>query len=372
MPRRPIARGAAKSVNTEKDTMQTTHSLIISDSRTMAAVDDQSIDLVVTSPPYPMIQMWDGLFSSLSPNVKIALDRGEGDAAFEAMHVELDKVWEELFRALKPGCFACVNIGDATRSVRGEFRLYSNHSRIITSFERLGFHGLPLILWRKQTNAPNKFMGSGMLPSGAYVTLEHEYILVFRKGPKKEFKTPAQKAARMKSAYFWEERNRWFSDMWDFKGASQTLDAAGLRTRSAAFPLELPYRLINMFSLYEETVLDPFMGSGATALAAMAGGRGSIGVEIDEAFSGIIAGQAAAFVPFADTMRRSRMASHAAFVAARTEKKGPLRYKNSPHGFPVVTRQETGMQVYTLKEIDASNPGAILASYDVALSLIHI
>lgn len=73
------------------------------------------------------------------------------------------------------------------------FQLYPNHARIINAFHALGVSNLPNILWRKQTNAPNKFMGSGMLPAGAYVTLEHEWILIFRKGGKRIFKSPENK-----------------------------------------------------------------------------------------------------------------------------------------------------------------------------------
>ena len=151
--------------------MKTIHKTILSDSRNLSEIADESIDLVVTSPPYPMIQMWDELFTSMSGDVKNALAENDGNAAFEAMHCELDKVWRECNRVLKPGCFACINIGDATRTLDGRFQLYSNNSRIISAFLKLGFDSLPLILWRKQTNAPNKFMGSGMLPAGAYVTL---------------------------------------------------------------------------------------------------------------------------------------------------------------------------------------------------------
>jgi len=215
----------------------------------MKDIGDDSIDLVVTSPPYPMIEMWDGLFSSLSPACADGLKLGDGNAAFEAMHLELDLVWRELYRVLKPGAFACINIGDATRTIGDRFRLYPNHSRIVSRFHRLGFDCLPVILWRKQTNAPNKFMGSGMLAAGAYVTLEHEYVLVFRKDAKRQFSTNAEKSARMRSAFFWEERNKWFSDVWDFKGTVQGLKHGDLRSRSGAYPLELAYRLINMYSL---------------------------------------------------------------------------------------------------------------------------
>ena len=87
---------------------------------------------------------------------------------------------------MKNGGIACINIGDATRTLNDVFCLYQNHTRIASSMLRIGFLSLPCILWRKQTNAPNKFMGSGMMPPGAYVTLEHEYVLILRKGNKKE------------------------------------------------------------------------------------------------------------------------------------------------------------------------------------------
>src|SRR5690606_1592163 len=139
-----------------------------------------------------------------------------------------------------------------------------------SAFIRLGFANMPNILWRKQTNAPNKFMGSGMLPAGAYVTLEHEWILVFRKAGKRTFRSEAEKKLRRESAFFWEERNTWFSDLWDLKGVKQKITNSGSRDRSAAYPFELPYRLINMYSVKGDIVLDPFLGTGTTALAAMA------------------------------------------------------------------------------------------------------
>lgn len=139
------------------------------------------------------------------------------------MHQELDKVWEECYRVIKPGGFMCVNIGDATRTINGNFKLYNNHTRILETCNKLGFISLPNIIWRKQTNAPNKFMGSGMLPCGAYVTLEHEWILIFRKGDKRKYKTSEEKLDRMKSSFFWEERNIWFSDVWDIKGTKQKI-----------------------------------------------------------------------------------------------------------------------------------------------------
>ena len=105
----------------------------------------------------------------------------------------------------------------------------------------MGFTNLPEIIWRKPTNSPNKFMGSGMLPAGAYVTLEHEFILIFRKGGKRIFKSDAEKLKRQQSAFFWEERNVWFSDLWTLTGTNQKLNNKNSRERSAAYPFDLAY-----------------------------------------------------------------------------------------------------------------------------------
>ena len=169
--------------------MKTTHKIFYQNARQLRAIPSESVDLVVTSPPYPMIGMWDDMFIDQNPEIGDALHKGNGRRAFELMHQVLDPIWAEIFRVLKQGRFVCVNIGDATREVRDDFCLYSNHARILTYFVDMGFSALPDILWRKQTNAPNKFMGSGTLPAGAYVTLEHEYILILRKGSKRVFGT---------------------------------------------------------------------------------------------------------------------------------------------------------------------------------------
>lgn len=159
----------------------------------MKELPAESVDLIVTSPPYPMIEMWDEIFSDLNPLISEALNKLAGMQAYALMHQELDSVWDEVYRVLKEGRFVCINIGDATRTINGDFQLYTNHSRINNYLQQLGFSSLPAILWRKQANAPNKFMGSGMLPAGAYVTLEHEYILIARKGSKREFNKADEK-----------------------------------------------------------------------------------------------------------------------------------------------------------------------------------
>jgi DNA modification methylase len=321
--------------------METNHRIILGNSARLTDIGDRSIDLVVTSPPYPMIQMWDELFGSLDPAALKALKAGNADRAFERMHVVLDAVWAELHRVVKPGGLVCINVGDAVRTIKEQFRLFSNHARIIAAFQSLGFTQLPAILWRKPTNAPNKFMGSGMLPAGAYVTLEHEYILLFRRGGKREFTSPGEKEARRESAYFWEERNEWFSDIW-FKliGATQNLNNGKSRERSAAYPLEVPYRLINMFSVKGDTVLDPFLGTGTTMLAAMASARHSAGYELDPAFQAIILERVAGLPDIANQIIGRRLRSHAEFIRNRSEAGRDVKNFNHPYNMPVVTRQE--------------------------------
>ncbi|MEH0021709.1 MAG: site-specific DNA-methyltransferase [Desulfobacter sp.] len=347
--------------------METTHHPVISDCRAMDIVQDNSIDLVVTSPPYPMIQMWDDLFSDLSPEVHACLKAQDGLAVFEAMHQVLDPVWKECFRVLKPGGFACINIGDATRTVKERFALYANHARLLNAALSEGFAALPCILWRKQTNAPNKYMGSGMLPAGAYVTLEHEYILILRKGGKRKFNTPKERARRQASAMFWEERNQWFSDIWtDLKGSSQRLRHTADRKRSGAFPMELAARLINMYSLKEDRVLDPFLGTGTTMAAAMALGRHSIGFERDPGLAPVIASLAEASVAAGKEMIHQRLTRHIAFVLERTRTRGPLKYRNSHYGFPVMTNQEKNLLLNTPLHIARSEDPPYTVTYDPA------
>ncbi len=198
----------------------TDYCVIIGDSRRMQELSDSSVHLVVTSPPYPMVGIWDDFF------------REEAAESYDAMHIYLNQTWKEVKRVLVPGGIACINIGDATRTKDGMFHLYPNHSRVIETFERLGLVTLPYVLWKKPTTKPRykgkgAFLGSGFLPPNAYVTLDMEYILIFRNG--------------------------------------------GLRT----FEPKDPKR-------------DPFLGSGTTLKTAMDLGRRFTGYERLEDFSGII------------------------------------------------------------------------------------
>lgn len=337
--------------------METRHQVIVGDSRSLDDVEDGAVDLVVTSPPYPMVEMWDEVFAGLDSTVEEALDAGEGSRAFELMHQQLDTVWNELPRVLTDGAIVCVNVGNATRSVDGSFRVYQNHSRILDTFEELGFEPLPELLWRKPVNSGTKFMGSGMIPPNAYVTLEHEYILVFRNGKaRREFEPRAPR--RYEAAYFWEERNRWFSDVWtDVTGEQQTLEQDELRERSAAFPFAIPYRLINMYSVYGDTVLDPFWGTGTTSLAALVAGRNSIGYEHQAEFVQVFEERLEEVPALSKGVVEQRLADHREFVQDRHDAGEEFKYEADQYEIPVMTKQEQAIRFYTVSEIEPVERG---------------
>jgi DNA modification methylase len=336
--------------------MKTSHQIIFDDSKNMNTIPSESISLVVTSPPYPMIKMWDEMFVSQNPAIGKAMKNRKGPEAFELMHRILDAVWNEVFRVLKNSGIACINIGDATRTINDNFSLYQNHTRIMSYLLKLGFIALPAVLWRKQTNAPNKFMGSGMLPPGAYVTLEHEYILIVRKGEKREFKSLEDKQNRRQSAYFWEERNEWFSDIWlNVKGVSQNLFDNKVRNRSAAYPFEVPYRLINMFSVKGDTVLDPFLGVGTTMYAAMTAGRNSIGLELDKNLNDSIRSGVDSITFYSNKLINNRLSSHLNFLSEKHNSGKAFGYLNKYYGFPVVTRQEKELLINSVAAVKETN-----------------
>ncbi|WP_335999914.1 DNA-methyltransferase [Halorientalis halophila] len=331
--------------------METEHRVVLGDARSMDAVADDAVDLVVTSPPYPLVEQWDDLFADLDPAIESALADGDGDRAFGLMHDVLESVWSELERVLAPGGIACVNVGDATRTVDGEFELWPNHVEIVRRMRDLGFSTLPELLWRKPTNSPSKFMGSGTLPPNAYPTLEHEHILVFRNGDLRSF--PPGDDDRYESAYFWEERNEWFSDLWEIRGEDQRLAADdGARERSAAYPLEIPLRLIRMFSTYGDQVLDPFLGTGTTTVAAMVAGRESVGYELDPAFAEAIGDATARVPPLSERLAEERLDAHREFVDRRRAAGESLGYEAENYDFPVTTKHERRLQLYAVSDVD--------------------
>lgn len=326
---------------------QTKHKIFNSNSQSLEDISDESVELVVTSPPYPMIEMWDGIFSQIDEKISQHLSNKEGKKAHNRMHYALEEVWEELYRVVKPGGIVCINIGDATRSINGTFRKFDNTREISKRMELIGFDTLPSIHWRKPTNSPTKFLGSGMLPVNAYVTLEHENILIFRKGELRKF-SDSEKEKRYKSALFWNERNELFVDEWtDITGAIQKNDS-GNRDRSAAYPLEIPHRLIKMFSIYGDTILDPFWGTGTTTTAAMCTGRSSIGVEIDESFINSYKTD--------DVIELSKsMANRRYLTQEKNIKQTNTKYKSNIYDIDVKTKQEKQIELYITNEILETN-----------------
>jgi DNA modification methylase len=285
--------------------MQTRHKIILGNSQQMPELKDSTIHLMVTSPPYPMIKMWDTHFAMINP--KIATLQQELEAhgrdetvtqIYDAMHETLARTWRETYRVLVDGGIACINIGDATRTVNGRFRLFPNHSRTIEHCEKAGFTALPYILWKKPTTKPKykgkgAFLGSGFLPPNAYVTLDCEFILIFRKGKLRQF--PPNDPCRYESAFTKKQRDEWFTQIWDITGTRQTTSHHERRT--AAYPEEIVHRLIRMFSVKGDTVLDPFLGSGTTVKLAMQNERNSVGYEADETLLPLIRSKTASHSP---------------------------------------------------------------------------
>jgi site-specific DNA-methyltransferase (cytosine-N4-specific) len=270
--------------------MQTEHKIILANSQQMPELADSSIHLTVTSPPYPMIKMWDTQFATLNPQIATLWQKLDANGEektvtqiYEAMHETLAKTWRETYRVLVDGGIACINIGDATRTINSKFRLFPNHSRIIEHCEQAGFNALPYILWKKPTTKPKykgkgAFLGSGFLPPNAYVTIDCEFILIFRKGKLRKF--PPKDPQRYDSAFTKQQRDEWFTQIWDIIGTRQT--TSQLERRIASFPDEIVNRLIRMFSVKGDTILDPFLGSGTTVKLAMHNERNSVGYEADE------------------------------------------------------------------------------------------
>ncbi len=345
--------------------LETTHRFLHGSADILATLPEASFALVITSPPYPMIEMWDDAFCAADPVIAAALASGDGRSAFDLMHRTLEPTWRQVARLLMPGGIACINVGDAVRSIGGEFQLFDNHARILESCLRLGLVSLPSLIWRKPTNAPNKFMGSGMLPAGAYVTLEHEHILILRKGGKRRF-DEAEAAGRRRSAFFWEERNHWFSDQWDVRGARQSTEPGIERRRSAAFPLLIPYRLVLMFSIYGDAVLDPFCGTGTTSFAALAAGRSSVGVEIEAGMLADAEQGIGGMRQRAADLASARLRAHLEFVDSAAGRGRKLRHWNAVHGFAVTTSQEREMELLAVSAVERVAAGVYRALYERA------
>ena len=262
--------------------MNLTHRLIQGDSRKLSKIEDKSVHLIITSPPYWQLKDY-GSEKQI----------GFHDS-YESYINNLNLVWKECHRVLKDGCRLCINIGDQfARSVYyGRYKVIPIRTEIIRFCETLGMDYMGAIIWQKQTTmnttGGGAIMGSFPYPRNGILKIDYEFILIFKKPGIAPTPTLEQKAISEISKEDWKT---YFSSHWYFGGARQD-------GHIAVFPEELPRRLIRMFSFAGETVFDPFMGSGTTALAAKNLERNSIGYEINPEFKNYYIQKVSSSFPF--------------------------------------------------------------------------
>lgn len=250
----------------------TYHKVINGDSRDMRELRDESIHLVATSPPYWQLKDY-GTENQI----------GFHDD-YETYINHLNLTWQECFRVLHKGCRLCVNIGDqfARAVYYGRYKVIPIRTEIIKFCETIGFDYMGAVIWQKvgttNTTGGASIMGSFPYPRNGILKIDYEFILLFKKPGDAPRPTSEQKELSKLST---EEWNEYFSGHWNFGGVRQ-------ENHLAMFPEELPRRLIRMFSFVGENVLDPFLGSGTTMLAAKNLGRNSCGYEINPGFIPII------------------------------------------------------------------------------------
>ncbi|GMO62635.1 MAG: DNA methyltransferase [Rickettsiales bacterium] len=252
----------------KQQNIKTTHTLINGDSRQMNLIKDNSVHLIITSPPYWQLKDY-------GTDTQIGFHD-----SYEEYINNLNQVWSECNRILHNGCRLCINIGDQfARSVYyGRYKVIPIRTEIIKFCEILGMDYMGAIIWQKQTTmnttGGGAIMGSFPYPRNGILKMDYEFILIFKKQGEAPKPTKEQKEM---SAMTKEEWNKYFSSHWTFGGCRQD-------GHIAMFPEELPARLIKMFSFVGENVFDPFMGSGTTALASKNLNRNSIGYEINPEF----------------------------------------------------------------------------------------
>jgi len=234
----------------------------------MNLLPDKSVHLVITSPPYWQLKDY-------GSDEQIGFNE-----SYESYINNLNLVWKECHRVLHPGCRLCINIGDQfARSVYyGRYKVIPIRTEIIKFCETVGFDYMGAIIWQKVTTTNTTggatVMGSFPYPRNGILKLDYEFILIFKKLGNPPKPTAEQKKL---SAMTKDEWNDYFAGHWNFAGEKQN-------GHLAMFPEELPARLIKMFAFVGDTVLDPFLGSGTTSLAARNLGRNSVGYEINTEF----------------------------------------------------------------------------------------
>ena len=250
----------------------TQHNIYFGDSRKLSKINDESVQLIITSPPYLQLKDYGN---------ENQIDYGD---SYEEYINNLNLVWTECYRVLSGGCRMCVNIGyQFARSVYyGRYKVIPIRDEIIRYCESLGFDYMGSVIWQKVTSgsasAGTSVMGSYLYPRNGIITFDYEYILIFKKlGIPPEISAEIKEESKMTN----DEWNRYFYGHWNFPGAKKDGNIAG-------FPEELPKRLIKMFSFKNETVFDPFLGSGTTSLAALKLERNSVGYELNRDYKNII------------------------------------------------------------------------------------
>lgn len=250
----------------------TEHKIIIGDSRKMSEVNDNSVHLIVTSPPYWQLKDY-------GPENQIGFND-----TYEDYINNLNLVWKECYRVLHPGCRMTINIGDQfARSVcYGRYKVIPIRTEIIKFNETIGFDYMGSIIWQKRTTMNTtggaSVMGSYPFPRNGIIEIDYEFILIFKK-PGKSHRV--SKEIKENSKLTKDEWKKYFSGHWYFNGEKQD-------KHLAMFPEELPKRLIRMFTFKGDAVLDPFLGSGTSSLAAKNLDRSSIGYEMNRGFLPII------------------------------------------------------------------------------------
>ena len=238
------------------------------DSRELDWIPAGSVHLVVTSPPYWTLKEY--------PRHENQLGLIED---YNAFHDELDKVWKHCFRVLVPGGRLVCVVGDVCLSRRkhGKHSVMPMHADIVVRARKIGFDNLSPIFWYKISNANyevengSSFLGKPYEPN-AIIKNDVEFILMLRKPGGYRQPTDEQRDASRLSK---EEYQSWFQQVWN------GLTGESTKNHPAPYPEELAYRLVRMFSFVGDTVLDPFMGTGTTLLAASRSGRNAIGVDVE-------------------------------------------------------------------------------------------
>jgi DNA modification methylase len=250
----------------------TSHQLILGDARNLAAFPDDSVHLVVTSPPYWTLKKYNDRAGQLGHW-----------SDYETFLDQLDLVWSQVYRMLVPGGRLICVVGDVCLSRRqnaGRHTVVPLHASIEDRCRRIGYDGLAPVIWHKISNAVHEverasaFMGKPYEPNSV-IKNDIEFILMQRKPG--GYRSPTVET-RLLSLIPASSHKRWFNQIWtDIRGEST-------RRHPAPYPLDLVDRLIRMFSFVGDTVLDPFTGTGTTNVAAALSGRSSIGIEIDPAY----------------------------------------------------------------------------------------